>query len=60
MEEQSSLTFTYPTVGIPEPGKSFNSTRVRPKELAIFDEEINKLFKPYNVVIDWLRTPIAR
>ena len=32
------LTFTYPTVGIPVPGKTYNSTRVKPQDLAKFDQ----------------------
>jgi hypothetical protein len=31
------LTFDYPTLGMPEPGKLYNSTPVEPKDLPIFD-----------------------
>jgi hypothetical protein len=54
-----NLTFDYPTLGMPEPGKRYNATPVAAKDLPIFDAEINELFKPYNVALPSLRTPTA-
>lgn len=42
-------TFSYPTVGVPEPGKTFNNTPVAKDGFIAFDSEINELMKPYNV-----------
>jgi hypothetical protein len=42
-------TFAYPTLGVPEPGKTFNNTPVGRDGFIAFDSEINKLMKPYNV-----------
>ena len=52
-------TFSFATVGIPVPGRKYNATRVEPKDLEAFDNEINELFKPYNVSAVRLRTPTA-
>ena len=52
-------TFSYPTVGVPVPGKKYNNTKVEPKDLEAFDNEINELFKPYNVSTKISRTPTA-
>lgn len=43
-----NFTLSYPTMGLPVPGKPFNSTRVKNEELAAFDEAVDELFKPYN------------
>ena len=40
---------TYPSVGIPTPGKTYNNTKVATKDLPKFDEEFMELFKAYNV-----------
>jgi hypothetical protein len=57
--KHEGLTFPYPTMGVPIVGKTYNSTKVADKDLAKFDDEINWLFKPYNVSDGILRTPIA-
>jgi hypothetical protein len=49
--KHEGLTFSYPTVGIPVPGKTYNSTKVAPEDLLKFDDEINALLKPYNVTL---------
>ena len=46
-------------MGIPVPGKSYNNTIVERKDLDIFDEEINQLFKPYNVKMPIFRIQTA-
>ena len=51
--------FTYPTLGIPTPGKIYNSTKVSRKDLPSFDDKLNQLFKPYNVSLLRFRIPIA-
>ena len=53
--EHPSFTLNYPTVGLPTPGKPFNSTPVAKEHLASFDEAINEMFKPYNVFLRQLR-----
>ena len=53
------LNFSYPTVGIPIPGKYFNSTRVLDKDLLQFDKIILDMFKPYNVQPLKYRTQIV-
>ncbi len=52
-------TFTYPTIGILEPGKMFNDTLVEKKDLAEFGRVFNDLMKPYNVHRHQHRTQIA-
>jgi len=42
-------TFTYPTLGIPIPGNTYNTTKVTPEQYDQFDTEVNEIFKPYNV-----------
>lgn len=48
IHRHDDLTFSYPTVGIPIPGKKYNNTKVEQKDLSKFDDEINRLFKPFN------------
>lgn len=47
--DHPNLSFNYSTMGVPIPGNTFNFTRVEDKDLATFDEEVNRLLKPYNV-----------
>ena len=42
-------TFSYPTVGIPVPGQTYNATKVAGVDLIKFDEAFLEIFKPYNV-----------
>ena len=42
------MVFDYPTVGIPIPGNTYNSTRVSSQDIDAFDQEINRMLKPYN------------
>jgi hypothetical protein len=46
-------------MGIPIVGNTYNATKVSQQDLAKFDDEINRLFKPYNVSLSILRTPTA-
>ena len=55
-ETDAEATFSYATVGMPEPGKQFNSTRVAVDDLAAFDNELNNILKPYNVGFGQYRT----
>jgi hypothetical protein len=59
LHKHNQLTFSYPTVGIPEPGKRYNNTPVERSDLVLFDELLNEMLKPYNVEIGLSRTPIA-
>ena len=47
--KHEGITFLYPTLGIPVPGNTYNNTKVAPNDLAAFDDQVNALFKPYNV-----------
>lgn len=49
--KHNELIFSFPTVGIPEPGKTYNNTPVKDLDLPIFDELLNDLLKPYNVKV---------
>ena len=57
--KHDGLTFSYPTLGIPIAGNTYNATKVADKDLAQFDDEINRLFKPYNVSTTIFRTLTA-
>ena len=45
-----STTFPFPTVGMPTPNTPYNSTRVLPEQLSLFDNQVNSLFQPYAVL----------
>lgn len=57
--KHNGLSFDYPTMGVPVPGQTYNATPVESGDLAVFDQTINNLFKPYNVLRPLLRTPTA-
>ncbi len=57
--QHNEVVFDYPTVGIPVPGKRYNSTKVKPEDMHIFDQTFLDLFKPYNVLLVLCRTLIA-
>jgi len=55
----NDLTFSYPTIGIPQPGKKYNSTKVKPEEMDTFDDQFLEMLQPYNVFFLRLRTQTA-